>query len=50
MSIEPVGSVPQAPAIIRHEDNPPRKKKKEKEKEDRSDDEKKGKRKIDITV
>ena len=52
MPIEPVYNVPQAPQIIRHEDNPLLKKKKEKEKEKdkEPDGDENKKRKIDITV
>ena len=48
MAIEPVGSVPQAPKVIRHEDSLP-KKKKDKGKDGREEP-KKEKGKIDITV
>ncbi|MDA8388275.1 MAG: hypothetical protein M0Z58_06420 [Nitrospiraceae bacterium] len=48
MAIEPVGNVPQAPQVIRHEDSLP-KKKKDKGKDGREEEPKK-KGKIDITV
>ena len=48
MAIDPIGGVPQAPQVTRHEDSLP-KKKKGKEK-DGQDEEKKEKGKVDITV
>ncbi len=49
MAINPMGGVPQAPQVIRHEDSLP-KKKKGKEEDDGRDEEKKEKGKIDIKV
>ncbi len=50
MAIEPIGNVPEAPKIIRHEDNPLPKKKREKEKGEDGTDGKKKQKGVDITV